>query len=238
MEILDQAESEQTEENVIPDSVPEIKKQIQSLGRKLLKDEQDLTEVWPMVGALELSDWKMVWPSLDIEILQKLYTEATDNQKKEISASDAEMLHDYARSYVKESIVMYENEIWQVQIPSAPDDLVGIRNAIHMILVPRRSLQSLQEHVMGMTAMPTLVRMKELAGMATPQVDVPVVTSYVSPVKQTPSDWLSELRMHMREIEKLHAEPETADTKEEIHLHMKAIHRKAQKAADQLKDSQ
>ena len=242
-DILSQVDVENQEASDEQDeqaSVPELKKRIQSLGRKQIKDQEDMTDVWSLIGKLNPDDWKLVWPSLDSEILQALYQEATDKDKTDISASDATMLHDYARSYVKESVVMYENEMWQVQIPRAPDNLVGIRNAQHLIMVPRKSLQSLHEHVLGMTAMPSLARVKELAGIASVdnrQVNLPMTNSYVKPKHDTDSDWLKELRMHIHEIEKLHDEPETMDTQEEIQLHMKALARKAQKVADRLKDT-
>jgi hypothetical protein len=224
------ADSDNSEE---PLDVQEIKAKIKSLGRKLIKNDQELTDLWPLIGKLEEDDWRLVWPSLDSELMSQLYAEATDKEKSDISGSDATMLHDYAQSYIKESVVMYENTMWQVQIPQAPDDLVGIRNQDHMILVPRRHLQSLQEHVMGMTDMPSLVRIKQLAGVPDTHEkssSMHMLANMSSKV-QPETAWLQELRMHMAEIEKLQHEPVTADTQEEIQLHVKALGRKAQKAA-------
>jgi hypothetical protein len=220
-----------------PEDVQEIKAKIKSLGRKLIKNDQELTDLWPLIGKLDEDDWRLVWPSLDSELMSQLYAEATDKEKSDISGSDATMLHDYAQSYIKESVVMYENTMWQVQIPQAPDNLVGIRNQDHMILVPRRHLQSLQEHVMGMTHMPSLVRIKQLAGV--PDTHEKASTMHMlanmNSKVQPETAWLQELRMHMAEIEKLQHEPVTADTQEEIQLHVKALGRKAQKAAGNMK---
>jgi hypothetical protein len=214
-------------------SVPETKSRIQSLGRKLLRDGHDLTQVWPLIGKLDAADWKMMWPSIDEEILIKLYQEATDTEKKEISAADAILLHDHAISYVAESMVLYENEWWQVMVPQAPDGLVGIHQQQHVIWVPRRELQHLHEHVLGMTQMPSLARIKELAGLDTPEVQLPVVQTHTrSAPSPEHADWLQDLKMHMREIEKLHAAPVTPDTQEELRLHMKALSRKAREAAE------
>jgi len=228
------ADSDNPEE---PEGVQEIKTEIKSLGRKLIKNDQELTDLWPLIGKLDEDDWRLVWPSLDSELLSQLYQEATDKEKSDISGSDASMLHDYAQSYIKESVVMYENTMWQVQIPQAPDNLVGIRNQDHMILVPRRHLQSLQEHVMGMTDMPSLVRIKQLAGVPDTREKASLMHMLANMnLKVLPETaWLQELRMHMAEIEKLQHEPVTADTQEEIQLHVKALGRKAQKAAGNMK---
>jgi hypothetical protein len=237
-EILSLAsEMAEDDDDAEPEGVQEIKAEIKSLGRKLMRDEQELTQLWPLIGKLDADDWRLVWPSLDSELMSQLYAEATDKEKSDISGSDATMLHDYAQSYIKESVVMYENTMWQVHIPQAPDNLVGIRNADHMILVPRRQLQSLQEHVMGMTEMPSLVRIKQLAGVpdAREKVSVIHVTGQLTGKPSCDTDWLQELRMHMAEIEKLQHEPVTPDTQEEIQLHVKALGRKAQKAAGNLK---
>ena len=54
-------------------SMPEIKAELQQEGRKKLKAGEDLTSLWPLIGKLSAEDWKMIWPSLDEEILQQLY---------------------------------------------------------------------------------------------------------------------------------------------------------------------
>lgn len=218
------------------DSMPEIKAELQQQGRKKLKAGEDLTQLWPLIGKLTAEDWKMIWPSLDEEILQQLYQEATQKTTDRISAADAQMLHDYSISFIAESMVIYENEWWQVQVPQAPDNLVGICQHDHLIWVPRHQLQPLTEHVMGMTQMPSLVRMKELAGIqghagatSTPHM-VPVSSHNLG----SDGAWLQDLRMHMREIEQLMQAPKSEDTQEEIQLHMKALSRKARDASHRI----
>lgn len=219
------------------ETLPEIKAELQQEGRKKLKAGDDLTSLWPLIGKLSAAEWKMVWPSLDEEILQQLYQEATQKTTRNISASDAQMLHDYSISFIAESMVIYENEWWQVQVPQAPDNLVGICQHDHVIWVPRHQLQSLTEHVLGMTAMPSLARMKELAGMHAPEhVHVTTITPphVISSRINSDQTWLQDLRMHMKEIELLMQAPQSADTQEEMQLHMKAISRKARDAAHRI----
>lgn len=218
------------------DSMPEIKAELQQQGRKKLKAGEDLTQLWPLIGKLTAEDWKMIWPSLDEEILQQLYQEATQKTTDHISAADAQMLHDYSISFIAESMVIYENEWWQVQVPQAPDNLVGICQHDHLIWVPRHQLQPLTEHVMGMTQMPSLARMKELAGIqghagttSTPHM-VPASSHNLG----SDGAWLQDLRMHMREIEQLMQAPKSEDTQEEIQLHMKALSRKARDASHRI----
>ena len=234
-QILDGVTSTDTESEA--DSMPEIKQELQREGRKKLKAGEDLTQLWPLIGKLSAEDWKMVWPSLDEEILQQLYQEATQKTTDNISAADAQMLHDYSISFIAESMVIYENEWWQVQVPQAPDNLVGISQHDHLIWVPRHQLQPLTEHVMGMTQMPSLARMKELAGIQHHAHDT--FTPHVAPAlthKGLSSDgeWLLDLRMHMREIEQLMQAAPDPDTQEEIKLHMKALSRKARDAAHRI----
>lgn len=219
-------------------SMPEIKAELQREGRKKLKAGEDLTHLWPLIGKLSAAEWKMVWPSLDEEILQQLYLEATQKTTDNISASDAQMLHDYSISFIAETMVIYENEWWQVQVPQAPDNLVGICQHDHLIWVPRHHLQPLTEHVMGMTQMPSLVRMKELAGIPH-DTDVtftgPIMSHIMPKSIHSDGEWLHDLRMHMREIEQLMQAPQDADTQEEIQLHMKALSRKARDAAQRIR---
>ncbi len=234
-QILDHVSDTDSESDAT--SMPEIKAELQREGRKKLQAGEDLTQLWPLIGKLSAADWKMIWPSLDEEILQQLYQEATQKTTDNISASDAQMLHDYSISFIAESMVIYENEWWQVQVPQAPDNLVGICQQHHLIWVPRHHLQPLTEHVMGMTAMPSLVRMKELAGIqgATPDGHTaPVVSVQLSKPASLPHDWLDDLRMHMREIEQLMQVPSDPDTQDEIQLHMKALSRKARDAAHKI----
>jgi hypothetical protein len=214
-------------------SVPEIRGRIQSMGRKMIKQGDHMHDVWPLIGKLKAEDWKMMWPSVDEEILNSLYKEATNQDVDQIHAADAVRIHDHAISYVAESMVLYENEWWQVLVPQAPDNLVGICQQHHVIWVPRHDLQPLHEHVLGMTQMPSLARMKQLAGV--PDTHVVTPQAHVTPLTHMgATEWLSDLRMHMREIEKLHAAPQTPDTQEEMRLHMKAISRKAQAAVSDL----
>lgn len=230
-EILDAAQD--LTSDLLPDSVPEIKAQLQSQGSKLLKAGDDLTSLWPLIGKLTAAEWKMVWPSLNDEILKALYQEATQKTTDSISANDAQMLHDYSISFIAESMVIYENEWWQVTIPQAPDNLVGISQHEHMIWVPRHQLQALTEHVLGMTHMPSLARMKALAGIHASQMDAPSI--HVSVPPSPDQGWLHELRMHMREIEHLVESPPNPEHQEEMQLHMKALSRKARDAADKIK---
>lgn len=234
-EILNAVQDETSDD--LPDSVPEIKAQLRREGGRLLKSGEDVTSLWPLIGKLNAADWKMVWPSLDEELMKALYQEATQKTTDNISASDAQMLHDYSISFIAESMVIYENEWWQVTVPQAPDNLVGISQSEHMIWVHRNQLQPLTEHVLGMTQMPSLARMKELAGMHTATVHVPVSvpSARLTPTSQSEQGWLHELRMHMKEIEHLVESPTSEDHQEEMQLHMKALSRKARDAAHKIK---
>ncbi len=126
----------------------------------------------------------------------------------------------------------------EVTIPQAPDNLVGISQHDHMIWVPRRQLQSLTEHVLGMTQMPSIARMKALAGITAESDQKPIMHVVAQlPPQPLNSDlgWLHELRMHMKEIEQLSESPDSVDHQEEMQLHMKALSRKASRAAGTIK---
>jgi len=236
--ILDEVqESNQTQSESL--TVPEIKKEIKQLGAKLIAEQEPLTQVWSLIGQLDAPDWHMIYPSLDTELLKALYLDATDKQTDQVTRSQADQIHAYAQSFILEHVVMYENTLWRVSVPVAPHDLVGIQNDQGHKLVPRRELQSLQEHVLGMTQMPAIARIKELAGINASPVTQPQVAHgmnmhNVVPAHAHTQDWVNQLRMHMTEIEQLAHVPEHA---QELELHVRALSRKASDAVKKISKS-
>lgn len=217
-------------------SIQELRDQIRKQGKKVMSDEADITEVWTLIGQLSESDWKLVSAQLDEDLLKALYKDAEDADVDEISAQVNQKIYDHAQTYVAESIMVYDNQMCEVRIPQAPEGLVGITVNEHFMFVNRRHLHALNEHVMGMTHMPVLSRVLELAGMGPANTHVTAPSPVpMSPMSVPASDHTQELRRHISQIEELINRPDHADVQSEIHMHAQELGRKAQRLADQFR---
>lgn len=156
---LDAAEDEK------PDmTLTEIRKEINRLGKENLKQNETHDDVWPLIAKLSKQDWRMIWPAIDEQVLISLLSEALEEDQDSVSAQDADTIHAHAQDQLQEQMI-YEGQVVQVVIPHGPHHTVGIRTQQGITMVKRSQLTQLHEHVLGMTAMPTLARMQELAGL-------------------------------------------------------------------------
>lgn len=145
-------------------TLTEIRKEINRLGKDNLKNNETHDDVWPLIAGMSKSDWKMIWPALDKQVLMSLLSEALDEPQDDVSADDAETILSYAKDQLQEHMI-YEGQIVQVVIPHGPHKTVGIRTHTGVRMVSRHDLTQLHEHVMGMTSMPSLARIQALAGV-------------------------------------------------------------------------
>lgn len=139
--------------------------EINRVGKKNLDQGDPMDKIWELIGALKREDWQMIWPAVREEIMIVLYMEATDEETDSISSDQSEEIYDYAKTFITESYVMYKNEICEVVIPRGPHNTLGVSYMGKTKMVNKSDVAKLDEHVMGVTAMPTLGRMLELAGM-------------------------------------------------------------------------
>jgi hypothetical protein len=156
------------EEQHVPDmTLTEIRKEINKLGKQNLKNNETHDDVWPLIAGLSKSEWKMIWPAVDKPVLQSLLSEVLDEPQDDVSSEDADSILSYAKDQLQEHMI-YEGQVVQVVIPQGPHRTVGIRTPTGVRMVHRRHLHQLHEHVMGMTAMPSLARIQALAGVDPP----------------------------------------------------------------------
>lgn len=165
--ILDQAQPETQLKLTAQQTLREINR----MGKDLLKKHQPLDKVWELIGNTNINDWKIMWPAIDQDIMISLYVLAADQETDSISADQAAEIHDYGQDFVTESHVIYRNQLCEVTVPRGPSHTLGINYLGKTKMVSRSEVQKIQEHVLGMTQMPHLGRMMELAGIgSTPSV--------------------------------------------------------------------
>jgi hypothetical protein len=158
--ILDQVRQGPVEKLDARDSLKEINRR----GRKALDSGDPLDSVWDIIGNLSKSDWKMIWPAVKQNILSSLYFEVSDEETDSVDKSQAEEIFDYAKDLLAESVV-YNGQLVEVFAAKGPNGTVGILVDGQRIMVDRRLTQRVDESVLGMTAMPSLTRIQQLAGI-------------------------------------------------------------------------
>ena len=175
-QVIDELESESDAETDM--TLTEVRKEINRLGKQNLKQNETHDDVWPLIANLSKADWRMIWPAIDDQVLISLLSEALDEDQDSVSAADADTIHAYAQDQLQEHM-MYQGQIVEVVIPKGPRNTVGIRTSQGISMVNRTELTNLNEHVLGMTAMPSLARIQELAGV--PQAHVTEADRIVIP---------------------------------------------------------
>ena len=177
-EIWDADQDEDGDDSQEQMNTTQIKSEIQRLGKKNLETDQPMDSVWELIGKLSESDWKLMWPAIDQAILKKLVHEVNDEDVDKVSAPDAQSIYDYAQDLLSEHVI-YQNAIVEVAIPRGPNNTIGIRTNRGITMVNKKDTQQLDEHVLGMTQMPTISRMLELAGVS---------SGKSQPVTEAPTD--------------------------------------------------
>lgn len=176
------AEDAEVAQAILDQTTPPVKQavsardtlsEINRIGKKNLDQGDPMDRVWELIGALKSEDWNMIWPAVDEEILTVLYMEATDEETDSVSADQSEEIYDYAKGFITESHVIYKNEICEVVIPRGPRNTMGVSYMGKTKMVNKSEVDKLAEHVMGVTAMPALGRMLELAGMPSTVQETP-----------------------------------------------------------------
>lgn len=159
---------DQTEEPVVTQLDPrETLREINRVGRKQLELQQPMDRVWELIGQTKADDWRMMWPAVDENVMISLHNEATDSDTDSVTADQSQEIYNYARQFVSEHAV-YQGQLVEVTIARGPNNTVGIKLNGKTTMVNRKHLQMLDEHVLGMTAMPSLGRIKQLAGIRKP----------------------------------------------------------------------
>ena len=168
--ILDQEQPESQEPLNTRDALREINR----LGENLLETNQPLDKIWEMIGNTQQSEWRMMWPAIHRDIMIALYMEATDEDTDSISADKAQEIYDYSQDFITETHVIYKNQLCEVTIARGPAGTLGINYLGKTKMVNRTDVTKIDEHVLGMTQMPHLGRIMELAGV---QTSAPVAAS-------------------------------------------------------------
>lgn len=164
-DILDQVTVEESPQL----NAQEILKEINRKGKKLLAQDESLAPLWPIIGQCSLDDWNLLWPAINMKLLAHLYQLAQDDKKAplpdKITKSQAHDIWNYAQSQVNENYVIYKNQLCEVLIAHGPNHTMGINWQGQTRMVNKHQTKKLHEHVLGMTHMPSLARMRILAGM-------------------------------------------------------------------------
>lgn len=183
--ILDQEQPTVAE----PLSARDTLKEINRLGKNLLEKDQPLDKIWEMIGNTKQEDWRMIWPALDRDLMISLYVEATDQETDSISQDQAQEIYDYSQDFITETHVIYQNQLCEVTICRGPGGTLGISYLGKTKMVNRKDVTKIDEHVLGMTQMPHLGRMMELAGIpsspASEQAPQQVVDPDDAPIRHT-----------------------------------------------------
>jgi hypothetical protein len=235
---------DQTEELANRDLTPrEALSELNRLGRQALKNKDPMDALWDIIAVQRESDWRTIWPAVKQDIMQALYQEATDEDVDNISADMADEIYDYGQSFLKESMVMWNHQLCEVTVQRGPNRTVGIWDGSQTRMVNRCELTPVMEHVLGMTGMPQLGRIRELAGIDNP-IPAPITPmSTKSTIKSDPDQIIHSMRQHLDELESLISSQnmlaagvvEQQDhTMEETVLHARALSRKASALAERL----
>ena len=157
-------------ESAPQDRLDKIKSDIQDISAKNNTDEDEKIDL--IMGKIKeiksAEDLRLIWPSIDAEIKKSILS-ASDTENVPEDGQPAKVL-----AWVQKNImerVIYRNTIVEMRIPHGPNNTVGVWFNNRLAMVPRREIKAINEHAMTMVAMPSLVRIQQLAGLNVPQVD-------------------------------------------------------------------
>jgi hypothetical protein len=147
--------------------VEAAKQKILSLERdSKLSSRGKIKEIISIISELSVQQWKLIWPTMDENTLLALSHQSSKTRTTAVGRKQADEILKYAKEQVMEKLI-YQNQIVEVKIAHGPNNTVGIMLDEKLTMVPRNECQSLNEHVLGMTGMPSLARMMALAGVDT-----------------------------------------------------------------------
>jgi hypothetical protein len=147
-------------------NIGQIKKRINAISKD---DDMDWDEkkdqLVDLISSLKSKDWDLIWPSLNKNMLRQLYKLATKKDTKTISADEAKDIWTLTKDDTTMEQVVYENQIVEMKIANGPNNTVGILLDNILTMVPKTDISQLTEHVFGIIGMPSLARVRELAGL-------------------------------------------------------------------------
>ena len=148
--------------------IDQTKKRINHISKDKEMDWDDKkNQLFGLIKELKSSDWDLIWPDMDKNTLRQLYKLVTKQTVKAVSGEQAREIWTWTKDNIMEQVV-YNEQIVEMKIAKGPNNTVGILLDNKLTMVPSSDVTPLSEHVMGMmTGMPTLARIKELAGMET-----------------------------------------------------------------------
>lgn len=238
---------DQTQQLASRDLTPrEALLELNKLGRRALKNKDPMDPLWDIISVQRESDWRTMWPAVKEDIMLALYQEATDEDASTISADMADEIYEYGQSFLKESMVVWNHQLYEVTVQRGPNHTVGIWDGAQTRMVSRSELTPVMEHVLGMTGMPQLGRMRELAGIGSTEPTMPAImpVAQVHAATNTdPDHMINSMRQHLDELESLintqnvlasGMMQETDHNMEETILHARALSRKASALAERL----
>jgi hypothetical protein len=148
-------------------SVENQKNKLLSIARdKTLGSRTQLQQMMSIIGDVDPKNWQLIYSTLEPDTLQKLYYHVAGRKTPNVSRTQAFQILSHAKESIMEQVV-YENQIVDVRVPNGPNNTIGIMLGSTLTMVPAGECVPLNEHVMGMTPMPSLARMLTLAGVDT-----------------------------------------------------------------------
>jgi hypothetical protein len=164
-DILDQAREKLEPEQDQLDSVIDIKRRIRDAMRNRSRPQSQNDDiVLGEISKLKKSDWNLIWPDLDRDELCRLYLQVDAKPIKSWGATPAVKLWKWTQDNILET-VLYQGQLVEMKISHGPANTVGIMWGDQLKMVPRDHIAHLQERVIGLSAMPSLSRVKTLAGI-------------------------------------------------------------------------
>lgn len=148
-------------------SLEAVRQKLHKLERnKNLGASSKIKNMFSLIADLSSKDWLVIWPTLKPETIKSLYASATGKKSAEAGKEQATAILQHAKDTLMEKVI-YQNQIVEVKIAHGPDNTVGIILDEKLTMVPASQCSALNEHVLGMTHMPSLARMLALAGVDT-----------------------------------------------------------------------
>ena len=145
--------------------VDQTKKRItQILKNKKMDWDDKKQRLFSLIKNLKNSDWKLIWPTINKKSLRQLYKFATNKSVREVTNTEANELWTWTKDNIMEQVI-YQNQIVEVKIEKGPNGTVGILLDSEIKMVPKNEIKLINENVLGMIGMPSLVRIRQLAGM-------------------------------------------------------------------------
>lgn len=162
-QILNVVDDNSTDEE---SNITQIKNRINAISKDNDMDwDEKKDQLISLISSLKSNDWNLIWTGMNKNLLRKLYKLATKKDTKTISSDEAKDIWIWTKDDTVMEQVIYENQIVEMKIANGPNNTVGILLDNMLTMVPKNEITQLNEHVFGMIGMPSLARVRELAGL-------------------------------------------------------------------------